>query len=115
MRFTSYLPSVLYTWDGLSSVDVNPSPKSHRREVITPEDASVKTTVNGYVPDKGVPENPATGATALTVIVYACEPLKVLASVAVMVKVDVPAAVGVPEMVSPVSVRPAGKVPAVTV
>jgi len=32
----------------------------------------------------------------------------------VMVKVDVPAAVGVPAMVSPVSVSPAGKVPAVT-
>ena len=52
---------------------------------------------------------------AVTVIVYACNPVKVLASVAVMVKVDVPAAVGVPEMVSPVSVSPAGKVPAVRV
>ena len=52
---------------------------------------------------------------AVTVIVYACEPAKVFASVAVMVKVDEPAAVGVPAMVSPVSVRPAGKVPAVTV
>ena len=52
---------------------------------------------------------------AVTVIVYACELVKVLVSVAVMVKVDVPAAVGVPEMVSPVSVRPTGKVPAVTV
>ena len=48
------------------------------------------------------------------VIEYACDPVERWESVAVIVKADVPVAVGVPEMVPPVRVSPAGRVPAVT-
>ena len=35
---------------------------SHNRDVMLPDDESVKVTVNGLGPDVGVPENKATGA-----------------------------------------------------
>jgi hypothetical protein len=60
---TGYTPAVLYTCVGLRSPEVSPSPNSHHHDVMSPELASVKTTVRGAVPAVGVPVNPATGAT----------------------------------------------------
>ena len=59
-----------YRCDGFCKLEVVPSPKFHRYDVITPVDASVNWTDNGAVPEVGVPENPATGAlfTAATVM-----------------------------------------------
>ena len=45
---------------GFCSSDVLPSPKSHNHEVAFIE-ASVNTTVNGTVPDVGVPVNAEIG------------------------------------------------------
>jgi hypothetical protein len=52
----------------------------------------------------------------LTVMVYLCDPVKWLgsASVAVILKSKIPAAVGEPVMVLPVSVNPVGRKPLVT-
>jgi hypothetical protein len=51
----------------------------------------------------------------VTVMEYGCVPVKVLVSVAVILKVKVPATVGVPEIrPAELSVRLVGRVPAVT-
>ena len=49
------------------------------------------------------------------VIEYALDPESPMESVALTVKADVPVTVGLPEMVPPVKVSPAGRVPVVTV
>ena len=60
----------------------------------------------------------AAGATVLlgevTTIEYAWTPVQLLASVAVTSKLNVPAAVGVPEIVAPARLRPPGSAPLVT-
>lgn len=56
----------------------------------------------------------AIASTPLTVMLSDFVAVPPSASVAVTVKVDVPAVVGVPEMVAPDNVRPAGNVPVVT-
>ena len=49
-------------------MELFPSPKSQRYDVMVPVEVSENATVSGSVPFVGVPENPATGA-ANTVIV----------------------------------------------
>src|SRR2546423_1680928 len=43
-KFTIYSPAFSYRWMGCRSVDVAPSPKSQRQDVIWPEDSSWKAS-----------------------------------------------------------------------
>ena len=52
------------------AVPVLPSPKSHRRLVIIPVDASVNLTVKGAIPVVGAAEKAATGGAGELTIIY---------------------------------------------
>ena len=63
-------PTEEYGCDGFCKVEVVPSPKFQRYDVITPVEASVNWTNNGAVPEVGVPKNPATGAGGVLTVMY---------------------------------------------
>ena len=54
-------PGVEYRFVGFLAVLELPSPNDQLQEVGVFVDESVNVTVNGAVPEVGVPENPATG------------------------------------------------------
>jgi hypothetical protein len=60
---TVYVPAIVYWCDGLLAVLVPPSPNVHAHDVGEPADVSANCTVNGIVPEVGVPVKSATGAT----------------------------------------------------
>lgn len=61
VRLTVYVPGTVYWCEGFLAVEVLVSPKFHAHEVGVFVDRSVKATLTGAVPLKGVPENSATG------------------------------------------------------
>jgi hypothetical protein len=58
---TVWSPGVEYRFEGFWAVLVLPSPNDQLQEVGVFVDESVNETLNGAVPEVGVPENPATG------------------------------------------------------
>ena len=58
---TVWNPGVEYRFVGFLAVLELPSPNDQLQEVGVFVDESVNVTVNGAVPEVGVPENPATG------------------------------------------------------
>ena len=62
------MPAAEKVWDGLATVLVPPSPKSHAHEVGASVEVSVNDTVTGAVPEVVDDENDAVGAVTVVVV-----------------------------------------------
>ncbi len=66
VRFTEYIPGVVYVCDGFLNVEVFPAPVSPNVQlhpVGVPVEVSVKTTMSGENPEVGAPIKLAVGGT----------------------------------------------------
>jgi hypothetical protein len=64
VNVTVYVPALVKVWEGLSPVDVPPSPNDHIHEVGVFVDSSIKRTPSGTVPEVAFDTNAATGVDA---------------------------------------------------
>ena len=90
IKRTLYVPGLLYKWVGLTSVDVEPSPKSHKK-LVPAKDVFSNTASYGAQPVPGVLNCARTSGFNLICLVMVSGALQKLVSITYSVTKYVPA------------------------